>query len=215
MRLKAQADIVSMIMIVVVSLGLVSTALMWGLPLIEKQQDTVIVERTDKAFDINNMNSLPKKIETVARNGGDLVFTIDTNGKWYLDRHNQTGENNNSVRFTFAGRAYKVAQSIPGELEWVALSTGNPASSGTLSIDEPMVVFGRTDKTGDRFSITYKVWFRELWDATRTNGYKIVLFAEGSNTSTGNSIKISRRSDPKPDPTNEKLIITEINILFV
>lgn len=209
MSLKAQADIVSIIMIVVVSLGLVSTALMWGLPLIEKRQDNVVVERTDKAFDITNINSLPRKIETVARDGGEAVFILDTNGKWYLDTQ-QTGENNNSIRFTFVSRAYKVAQDIG----WVSLSTGNPSPNGTLGIDEPAVIFGRTDKAGDKFNITYKVWFRELWNEAKSKGYKIFLFAESSTTSVGRSIKISRIGEPKQDPENEKLIRTDINILF-
>jgi len=209
MGMKGQTDIISVIIIVVISLGLVSTALMWGMPLIEKRQDTVIIERVDKSFDLNSVNSLPRKIEAVAREGGQTIFTIDTRGKWYLD--NQTvGENNNSIRFSFVSSSYKVDQNIG----WVPLSTGNPGPTGTLGIDEPSVVFGRTDKTEEKPDITYKVWFRELWNAAGTKGYKIVLFAEGSNSSIGNSIKISRRSEPKPDLTNEKLMITEINILF-
>lgn len=209
MGMKGQSDIVSVIMIVVISLGLVSSALMWGLPLIEKRQDTVILERTDKAFDLNAANSLPRLIETVAREGGQAVFTLDTKGKWYLDGET-TGENTNSIRFTFVSSSYKVDQDIG----WIPLSTGNPSSTGTLGVDEPSVIFSRTDKAQEKFNITYKVWFRELWNAAGTKGYKIVLFAEGTDTSTGNSIRISRKSEPKPDSTNEKLMITEINILF-
>jgi len=211
MGMKGQSDIVSIIMIVVMSLGLVSTALMWGLPMIEKRQDTVILERVDKSFDLNNVNSLPKKIEAVARDGGQVVFSFDIKGKWYLDTES-SGENNNSIRFSFDSRSYKVDQGKG----WVPLSTGNPSSYGSLGIDEPSVVFGRTDKTENKFNITYKVWFRELWKdpIIKDSGYKIVLFAEGAANSVGNSMKISRRSEPKPDPANEKLMITEINILF-
>lgn len=211
MRLKAQADIVSVVIIVIMSLGLISSALMWGLPLIQKQQDTAVSERINKYFDMSNINSLPKKIQSVAIGGGEEIFAEDAGGIWILYT-NQQGENNNSLTFSYQSKVEKFAPNMG----WIPISTGNPSPQGTLGIDDATVVFGRADKTsGGLINTTYKIWMRELWDTSQGKGYKIVLVNDnGPNRATGKSLKISRVDEPAPDANNNNLIVTKINILL-
>lgn len=210
MKLKAQADIISVVIIVIMSLGLISTALMWGLPLIQKRQDSAIAERVDKYFDISSINSLPKKIQSVAVGGSEEIFAGDVSGIWtlYVD---QQGENNNSISFSYQSKVYRFAPDIG----WIPISATITSTPGTLGIDYPAVVLGRTDTTNSGLmNITYKVWFRELQDTTGKR-YKIILLNEnGPMRSTGKNVRITRVGEPAPDPADKNLIATKINILL-
>jgi hypothetical protein len=203
--MKGQTDIISVVIIFVISLGLVSTAYLWGLPLIQKRQDTALVDRLSKSFDKNNANSLEKKMESIANNGGSDTFIADTNGIWYYN------SSENSLQFSFTAKASRIAT----EAGWVALSSGNTNPTGTLGIDDSFVVFARSDiSSSGLYNITYKVRFRTLWDSTHTNGFMIYL----NNTSPSPYIlgKYARitRGRIGPDPSDNNLIITEIRILL-
>jgi len=71
LMLKGQSDIISIVLIIIIAIGLVSTAYTWGIPLIQKQQDTALVVRVANFFSNDNVNSLQKKIVSVATNGGE------------------------------------------------------------------------------------------------------------------------------------------------
>jgi hypothetical protein len=86
--LKGQSDIISAIIIIVIAIGLVGTAFTWGLPLIQKQQDTAMVERVANYFSNDNTNSIQKEIVSVATNGGEESFTEDVPGFWQLVSNN-------------------------------------------------------------------------------------------------------------------------------
>jgi len=203
--MKGQTDIISVVIIFVISLGLVSTAYLWGIPLIEKKQDTALVDRVAKSFDRNNANSLEKKIEYIANNGGSDTFVADTNGIWYYN------SSENSLQFSFTAKASKIATN----LGWIALSSGNINLNGTLGIDDSFIVFGRSDITpSGQYNISYKVQFRTLWDSAGVNGFRI--FLNNSSPSPyilGKYVKISRGT-VAADPQNSNLIITEIKLLL-
>lgn len=210
--MKAQADIVSAVIIVIIALSLVSTAYMWGLPLIQKKQDTAIVERVSNAFSPDNVNSITKKIESVANRGGEETFTLDVDGLWILYPYDANTVENNSIQFAFSSRVTNVGV----DKGWIPLSSGN-IGIGTLGLDDSSVVFGRADSAGSFYNITYKSWFREL-DESSTKGYKINLLVDerGSDKSTGKTVRISRAKDPYSQTVGGKtLIITEIKILLV
>jgi hypothetical protein len=82
---KAAVDVITSILIVMIALGLTATAYTWGLPLIQKQQDTAVVGRVASYFDQNNQNSLPSSIEFIANNGGEQTFSMDVTGIWTLN----------------------------------------------------------------------------------------------------------------------------------
>jgi|YelNatPaOPRAMG01_1025707.scaffolds.fasta_scaffold05598_10 hypothetical protein len=193
---KAQADIVSAVIIVLIALSLTATALMWGLPLIQKRQDSAIVARVSNLFS----QELPSKIKYVANVGGSEVLSVDANGIWILD------SSTNTLTFTFFSKVSDKA----ADIGWIGpncISTGvNTSSSGTLGIDEPCLVCVRSDTTGTGYNITYQLGCRQL--VSETKNYKINLVSSGVTTSTTKTIRISRRSVSQ----NDNLIITEIEI---
>lgn len=227
---KAQVDIVSAILIVLIALGLTATAYTWGLPLIQKRQDTAVVERIAGNFDQNNVNSLPSRIEFVANNGGEQAFTLDANGVWLLNpcpvqelqscNPKEGAAEFNSIEFTFFSKVTDVsdkdAEGNPIGFISKTPGAGCPPSAGILGKDKSSVVCAKSKQAQDGYEITYKVWFRELEESASARGFKIDLIKhEGSAyTSAGKTIRILRQSTSQAPVGGKTLIIPEIKILL-
>lgn len=206
---KAQVEIISVVIIIIIAMGLVSSVYMWGLPLIQKQQDAALAERVSNYFSQRNEQiSLPGKIEYVANNGGEETFSLDVNGLWALD------PTEDSISFTFFSRASNI-----GKSDWISLTSGAgypPPSSGTIGIDKPSAVYAKADTLGSGYNITYKIWYRQLNESSGIRGYKINLasYQPGLLTSTGKSARISLGNITTINTGSQTLIITEIKVLF-
>jgi len=209
---KAQGDIISAVIIIIIAMGLVGAAYSWGLPLIQKRQDTAIVNRVLNYFDQNSVNSLPSKIESIANSGGEETFSLDVSGVWILKLDTDTTPYNNSITFGFYS---KVSNFATGN--WISLTTGAdcPPSKGTVGIHKASVVCARADSIGTGYNITYTVFFRELDKSSGTEGYKINLQSANPTTaSTGKSMRISREDVTQRSVGQLTLIETAIKILF-
>jgi hypothetical protein len=199
---KAQADILSAVIIIVLALALTSAALLWGFPLIEKTQDTALVARVHNAFN----QELPAKITHVADLRGSLTFSMDVDGIWSLN------EINNTISFTFFSRA-----TDKGLNQWIGEGCPFGGQSGTMGISKPYVLCVFVSQIGSGFNITYQLGFRELATSDGTRGYKIVLVkpAGGVSASTGKNILITYSSiDQLPSVGQKTLITTKIEILL-
>jgi len=219
---KAVSEIISMILVVLMGVALISTAYMWGMPAISKKQDVSEVERLYRYFDRSNSNSLVKKIEFIARNGGEDSFVSDIKGLWVMHEHDEGEEDANSLEFTTVSKVSNIAISNPAMgIGWVALTPGGscPPETGMVGFDPSYVVCAKAERFGEGFSITYRIWFRELYESTETKGYKINLIKHpsGQLSSSSKSIKISREgvSTCSPPQCEKTLIITEIKILLL
>jgi len=224
--MKAQADIISAVMIIIMAMSIASFAIIWGKPLIEKRQDMSLVERVYKSFDRDNSNSLTRKIEYVAKYGGEQTFSIDADGLWTFYPCADQGisacvctapacpSENNSVQFSFLSKVSNVAV----DRGWIPGTCGSPP--GLVGADTYSVICGKAETAveGD-FKLTYKTWFRELDENPadpNTKGYKIILSAPtGVTGSTGRSIRISRGTISPQTVGGKTLITTEIKIFLV
>jgi len=210
--MKSQADIISAVIVIIIAITLVSTAYMWGLPLIRKQQDTALVNRAENYFDRENSNSLVRKIEFVATHGGEDTFTLDINGLWILYTYDEVSPENNSIQFTFSASVSNVGVNQ----SWIPFGTDYTGLIGKVGIDRAGVVFRKADESPQVYNITYKTWFRQL-EETIEKRHKINLISAGPTTSTGNTIRISRGeifTDTTTVP-GKTLIITEIKLLLI
>jgi hypothetical protein len=226
---KGQSDIISAVIIIVIAIGLVATAYTWGLPLIQKRQDSALANRAFNYFNEDNMNSLVKKIESIARNSGEDTFSIDVNGIWtlYPCRDADIGVRgcmsgydieNNSIHFSL----YSRVSNIGINQGWITLSSTEACPAGkTIIGSDPYVVCARADSYAGGYNITYRVQFRELEESPQegmnlTRGFKIVLIpAINLTRSTGNLVRITRGDVYSQDVGgNKTLIITEVKILL-
>jgi hypothetical protein len=205
---KAQADIISAVLIIIMGLGLVSVAYTWGIPLIQKRSDTTLVERTYKTFDANNERSITKVIKFISNHGGEDVVSLDTKGIWFLYPSTDTTPENNSIQFSFQAKVSNLAV----DKSWIPLSSGSTNPVGTLGFDDSYVVFGKADTAPGGYNITYKVWFRKLNETTTNKIYEIdlVKHPSGPLISSGKNVGISR-GDVREQ---QNLITTEIKILL-
>ncbi len=227
---KAQSDIVASILIIIIALGLAATAYTWGIPLIQKRQDTAVVERASGNFDQNNVNSLPSRIEFVANNGGEETFRLDVDGIWQL-RTCPRGEldncenppddiQNNFIQFSFTSKVTNIAASTT---DWVSLTPGatcpynGKPGNGIVGKDKSSVICARADvASGGMYNITYRVWFRELEEIGTSRSFKIDLTKHraGSLDSPGKTIRILRENVNQLSIGGKTLIVPEIKILL-
>jgi hypothetical protein len=212
MGLKAQADVITAVIIILLAAALTTSAFLWGMPLVQKRQEIATVEKASSYFDRDNSNSLVKKIEYIAKNGGEDTFTSEINGIWEFYSYDFQGPQNNSIEFMFRSKATNIAP----DMGWIPFKTSSLNSSGYVGLDEQSVVLAKAETSKDVFLIRYKIWFRKL---ISTDGkiYEIRLVPRNPslpNASTGNTIRISREGVPQPDPNNNNLIITKIQILL-
>jgi hypothetical protein len=209
---KAQTEIVSIILIVAIALGLTASVYTWGLPLIQKRQDTSKMNSVSGFFDQNNINSLPTEIELVANNGGEKTLTFDVDGVWNLS------ETENSISFFTHSLISNICIAGSGSCpDWVSLTPGAtcPPTYGIIGVDKSSVVCANVVPLGNGFGITYKVYFRGLADISVTKGSSIILFSEsGVTSSTGKSIRISRDSMYTDTISGIPISLTKIKILL-
>lgn len=206
---KGQAEIISAILIILIALTLLSVGYFYLRPILEKRKDTAIVERVKNAFDQSSSVSLPTKIESVAKLGGEEVFSLDVSGAWILN------EIEDSIQFSFLSKVTNIAENIG----WISLTSGAscPPSKGTVGIDRISVVCVRADKIGDRYNITYKVWYRVLEEPITGRQHKIDLIKHpaGTTYSTSKSLKIIKGETRETIVNGKTLILTEVKILLV
>ncbi|MEM5801874.1 MAG: hypothetical protein QXQ18_00605 [Candidatus Aenigmatarchaeota archaeon] len=211
---KAQTEAISLVLIVLLAIGLVAVAYSWGLPLIQKRQDTIIVERVKNSFSQINVNSLPSKIERAANSASEETFNLDVDGLWVLYPYDFSGPENNSISFTFFS---KVTDMAP-DTGWQSLTPNAqcPPLQGTLAVDKASVVCRRADKFSDGYNITYRIWFRNLTDTRNLQIYRINLLKHeaGYATSTLKTLKIFGSTPVKTTIGSQTLITTEVKILL-
>ena len=220
--LKGQADIISAVIIISIAIGLVATAYTWGIPLIQKRQDAALSDRVFSYFNQNNENSVAKKIQSIANNGGEDTFTSDVNGFWILNPCTDAGISgcstnynfeNNSLEFAF----FSLVSQYGLDQGWITLSSTDPCPSPPASVgQDPYVVCVRSDTYATGYNVTFKVQFRELDDSANTRGFKIVLLPQISNlqSSSTKSIRISKGNQYSTVVNGKTLIITEVKILL-
>jgi len=219
---KAISEIISMVLIVVIGMSLVGTAYMWGMPMITKRQDAATSDRAYSYFNRENSNSLVRKLESVAKNGGQDTFVADIDGAWSVHEHTLVAEENNSLEFETFSKVSNIAVSTPENgIGWVALTPGGscPPQKGTVGYDPSYVVCAKAVQLGEGFRIIYRIWFRELYDAAGTKGYKVVLVKHesGQLAGTERTIRVynSRVYTCSPPQCSKTLIITEVKVLLV
>ncbi len=198
---KGQVQPVSIILIIVVSLGAIATVLPWANNMIEKRKDSKSV---DDVF--NFFISLDKSIREIAENGGEETMSIKVPGKITVYPERISSTFNNSVVFYFESKVSNVAEG-----EWVSLNSPNVNASAVLSIDTPSVVFAKAAGKVTNLDVYYRLWYRKLVDPVSNQGYWIVLnTTDNTAKETGTGFMRIQRMGSRQA---QGLTITEINII--
>jgi hypothetical protein len=78
--MKGAFTITSSMLIIFIYIVLVFSVLLWGIPIIEKNQDHYLLEESEKF-----LFSIDKKLENVVKLGGTEEFSFNLPGKIYID----------------------------------------------------------------------------------------------------------------------------------
>lgn len=215
--LKAQSDIIAVVLIVLLAIGLLGVAYTFGLPLIQKNQDRALEDRAKAFFNLDNSNSLPAKIKSVANSGSKDAASLDVAGVTRLYPGSYVGTENNSIDFGFQSSVTSYAENRG----WISLTgAACPPAKGIIGQDDPAVVCVRADKvSGGAFNITFRLYMRELEDAEKRNGFKINLVQHpaGSAVSSGSKANLRIEFDSRSQQAigSKTLITTNVKILLV
>ncbi|TAL47361.1 hypothetical protein EPN87_03065 [archaeon] len=208
--MKGVSEIISTVLIVVIAIGLASTAYMWGLPLIEKTQGRAAVDDVAASFDQSNSNSLTSQVFSVFSNGGEKNFNIGADGLWTL-KPGSGDADSNYIQFSFASKVSNVA----ADAGWLSSQGACPPAKGVLNNDNFYVICSRADSIKDGYNITYRVYYRELDSAISATGQKINIVPTGTIlTSIGKNIRITRGAITQASIGGKTLTLTEIKLLL-
>jgi len=209
--MKAVSEIISVVMIVGISIGLISAAYLYGLPLIQKSQDKSTLERIISFFDYYSPSSLPRKIEFTANTGSTEVLTLDAQGIWVVHPF-MDSKLPNSIVFSFFSKVTNI-----NTTEQISLTPGGncPPGIGMVGKDPFAVVCIEGRPAFDGFNVTYVVYLRNLTlpiNETNNVTYSIQLISQNGESiqvsRTGKTIRISRESIEK----TEGFIATKVKI---
>jgi hypothetical protein len=192
---KAASEVISIVLIAVIGISLLGTAFMWGMPLINKQQDKGRIDRITNYFDRENSNSILRKIDFVANNGGQDTITLDVDGIWTVHPWDEANPANNSLEFQSFSLVSDIAiNSTSNPVGWVAITPGGscPPKAGIVGLDPRYVVCAVAWPSQNGFDIKYRIWFRELEENTGARGYMINITKHpgGQLSGTGKEVRI-------------------------
>ena len=197
--MKGQQQIVSVVIIIGLVLGATVTVLPWANKMIEKRKD---LKDLDDVY--NFFNELDETIREIAKNGGEESLSLDVPGKLTIM------PDDNIILFSFDSKVSNIAEG-----EYIPLNTPNMNETGTLGVDTPSVIFGKSEKQGNIMKICYKLWYRELLDPLTNKAYKIKLTTtDGTQKSTNTGyLRIQRVGTTTTTQGSKTLTTTEINII--
>jgi len=193
---------VSALMIVLISLGILGSVFPWAFSVIQKKKDSKSVEDVYNFF-----QKLDYTIINIARNGGEESLELKVPGIINVYPDSLDSTLNNSIVFEFQSKVSNVANST----SWISLNTPNANTSATLGIDKPGVIFGKSTLGNTDIIVYYRLWYRELEDKTTGNIYKISLTTseDKEKESTQGFFRIQRLSSSQTG----NLIKTQVNII--
>jgi len=209
--MKAQSEIVGYLLLFIVGIGLVSTAIMWGIPLIHKKEDA---KKLDDVY--NFFILLNNEIKNVAKSGEEKTLSFPVDGVIVLYPWNYSGIENNSIVFSFPSKVSTVAV----DKGWIPITTANVKDSpySILGIDQPSVIFVSSSAEGEYYRVSYKLWFRGLYEPDTGKTHKIILVREdrssNSYSTTSRVISLKRGGTYSKDINGETYMLTEVVIIL-
>ncbi|MCD6403377.1 MAG: hypothetical protein J7K98_03535 [Candidatus Aenigmarchaeota archaeon] len=177
---KAQSQILGYLIIFVIVASLLSSALLWGLPLITKRKD---VKKTTDAE--NFFKFLANAIEESSKKGTKQYIPFTIEGMLTLYPINYTGVDsvvyNNSLLLRFVTKSPQ----IPVDTGWIPFETSFNLKQEPYAIsgyDKPYFIVKRARKVSNGYEVEYLMKFRGVLDPQNNRIYKILLVGSDDKT---------------------------------
>lgn len=186
---RAQAGVVSAVVLGGILVAGITSAYMWGLPLLQKNQDTDNLRTT-----LDQMRELSETIDSISRRGGSQQVSFNVGeGSLAIDTVDDTitYSISTSAAYVSTGGWVPLNEDDMSGIERIDNGTGY----GIVGQDEPGVVIGRSRPEGENFRTTYTIAFRELVDLDARRGFKVDLVENGNLQVSGGTHNIVVRKD--------------------
>ncbi|MCD6477805.1 MAG: hypothetical protein J7K87_02260 [Candidatus Aenigmarchaeota archaeon] len=199
---KGQSQIITGVLLVMIMISLVAVTYFWGIPLIEKQKDTVTVSNAERFI-----KTLNEKIEDVAKNGGTQKITgFEIPGDLKLI----DSENKFILNFKTTGDIIATGKDI--------YLIGDDRSEAHVG-EEPGVILVRSDKVGNKYDVSMRLYYRNLTGAItngKSNKYIIDIIGLGKTMISGSNHEITISEDAsytsEIETKDERIYITKIDV---
>ncbi len=207
---KAQAEVISALLIVGITVAAVSVAYLWGVPIIQKGQSTSQIREAEAL-----MTDIENAIADVVQNGGQRSIDLKLQGFFEIS------EDDNSIKYSIISKKAGVART-----EWVPLNDDETFGVSGTNQSQNIPIYG-TDKDGvimakasqleDSYAVDYRLAYRELDDLNNKEGHLTVISAVGNNKASEGEVKLSISREPQavspvPSKLGGKLILTKVLI---
>lgn len=166
----------------------VTAAYSWGLPLLQKNQD---VNRAEAA--LSDMKELAGAIENVAASGGSREVTVAL-GDGALD----IDTDGDVITYTSLTRGAYVSTGawVPlneNDMQGINRTTGErvPDEYGVKGLDSSALLAGNAERADDRFSTTYRIVLRDIFNPDTGQTSTIDLVQDGNLDVSSGSATVS------------------------
>lgn len=228
---KGQVDIISVLLIFVISIALIGTILYFVIPYLGRLSDNTRLKSVSDMFnpDPQYSNSIINKIKTVVDQGSEETVTLPQgiNGLWEVvcdDPSDPYNISKNYIQFTIFSSSTDVPLDCSNPsigCGWIPFNTFNNQSTATLGIDNAAVVYERADRSRNGYNITFRAWFRQLnisdYDYNKNSlllrDPSISCSAENPRRSNTLSVRISRGNTRPSTFLGKTLSLTEIKLV--
>ncbi|MCX8190865.1 MAG: hypothetical protein N3D78_01595 [Candidatus Aenigmarchaeota archaeon] len=207
--MKGVSEVISIALIVIISIGLIATALMYGYPLIQKTQDRAQLEKVASVFSPELTNSLVKKLEYISNFGGSDSINIGVDGVWEVRSYTENSPYNNSISFSFFSKVTNIRSN-----QYISLTPGEkcPPEVGLAGAKSPFVVCISGSQVADGFNITYTLFARNL-DSEHQAFYTRILTSAPIERSTLKNIRISRENVDTYQEGGKRITVITLRIV--
>lgn len=158
--MKAQQQVLTPLLIILIMIAIVSSVYFWGVPLIEKNRDITILRKAE-----DFMKNLNEKIKYVANTRSRESIEIEV-GTLTFD----PSAHSIKLEVDTKGTIY----SVGGDVYFVR----NVNETGVWGRDEPELLWVRSIKVGNGFHTIYNLRYRTLIAEGIGRQYKIVLTSD-------------------------------------
>ena len=171
---KGQVGVVTAVLLSGMVVAGVGSALMWGLPLLEKEQDERVLEDS-----LSQMEELTEAIEDVSVVGGSTTMDIELEGGSLLvddERNMIEFSANTEVAYVSTDDWTPLNEREVRGLDFEGSDTVNSSDSyGIIGTDRAGVLLGNADLREDEYNTRFRIAFRELNDLTTDEGFQVDL----------------------------------------
>ncbi len=180
-----QSQVLSVVILGGIILVAIISAFLWGLPLIEKNQDVQSAQKT-----LDDLKDLSDAMERVVQEGGSRSESVSLGaGTLNVD----TDENWIEYQSMTRGAYVSVGDWVPLNEDNMQGVPGTDAEDGygLRGADRHGVLIGRAEPAGDEFFTMHRIAFRQIVDPGTSRTYHVQLIQDGSLGADGGDVTIT------------------------